>query len=212
MNAKPLHVIIPFKGGIFCKSRLSRVLSHRARLELALAMLQHVIRSASHCTPPGRIFLVTSCDQATRLGTSCGANVLRDEGMAGTTAAYRQGLAAIVPGGRVLMLNADLPLVSSRALQRLVEGTQSVTIATDRKRTGTNALMLAANCNVPPCFGPGSLSHHIAAANAADLQWKVFDDPATAFDLDDEADYAALSGVSLPPTAAAPAFCQELRP
>jgi len=113
---------------------------------------------------------------------------LNDALRAGRDAALAAGATA------VLMLPADLPLLASASLDRLLDaadatiaagnGQPVVVIAPADARTGTNALLLAPPLTIEPHFGPESFEAHLRAASAAEASVQIVDDPLLGFDLD----------------------------
>ena len=114
----------------------------------------------------------------------------------GLNAALRAGRDAAVAAGAtaVLMLPADLPLLNTASLDRLLaaadatiaagNGRPVVVIAPADARTGTNALLLAPPRVIQPHFGPESFAAHLRAAAGADASVQIVDDPLLGFDLD----------------------------
>ncbi len=102
----------------------------------------------------------------------------------------------------VLMLPADLPLLSIEPLGRLLEaadaaltagsGRPIVVVAPADARGGTNALLLSPPDVIEPCFGTLSLEAHLRAAALADASLQVVDDVRLGFDLDTPEDLERL--------------------
>jgi 2-phospho-L-lactate guanylyltransferase len=65
-------------------------------------------------------------------------------------------------------------------------------VATDRHRTGTNALVLRPPTVIAPLFGPNSGPRHLAAAAAAGASVQLIDRERVALDIDTPADLAEL--------------------
>lgn len=104
--------------------------------------------------------------------------------------------AALLEGAdAVLVLHADLPLLTPQAIEDLVaalRGGAGAVIAPDRHRSGTNALLLRPPAALPFLFGRRSFARHVQAAWEHDLPYVVAADPAFATDLDTPEDLAWL--------------------
>jgi len=102
----------------------------------------------------------------------------------------------------VLFLPADLPYLTTSALDSLLEaadaalaagsGRPLVVLAPAEARVGTNALLLSPPTTIEPQFGASSLEAHVRAAAAADASLQLVDDPALGFDLDTPEDLERL--------------------
>jgi 2-phospho-L-lactate guanylyltransferase len=102
----------------------------------------------------------------------------------------------------MLVLPADIPLITHIDVARLVELADSrrmapdreprMVIVTDTLRSGTNALLLAPPMLLTPRFGPGSLMAHLRAALEANVRALVHDCPNIARDIDEPRDVAWL--------------------
>jgi 2-phospho-L-lactate guanylyltransferase len=98
----------------------------------------------------------------------------------------------------VLVLPADLPAVSSSAIDELLDavggaasgGRGLVALVGDRHGAGTNALLLAPPGVIAPAFGPGSRESHARAATEAGVRYVELESP-LAFDVDTSADLLA---------------------
>jgi 2-phospho-L-lactate guanylyltransferase len=102
----------------------------------------------------------------------------------------------------VLMLPVDLPLLTTEALDLLLEATDAaiaagsgrpvVVIAPSDARGGTNALLLSPPAVIGPSFGVASLEAHLRAAETADASVQIVRDPRLGFDLDTPEDLERL--------------------
>jgi len=141
-------IAIPFRAG--GKTRLPAAI----RVELSLAMLCDV---ASAALPLGRVRIVTNDRAAARLAVELGAEAVDDPG-GGQGAAVAAALAGL--DGSFLVVNADLPCVSERALLQLAARCPSLAAAADGT---TNALSLVEPRQFVPLYGPGSAARFAKA-------------------------------------------------
>jgi 2-phospho-L-lactate guanylyltransferase len=153
-------LVVPFRGAKG-KSRLGP-LPETARATLAYAMLEDVVRV---CASVGPTFLV-SPDGANTFG----ATAVRDPGN-GQGAAVRAGLeAAALAGGAgpFLVVNADLPCVTSRDLFTLAGAVPEHGLVVAAAADGTtNALGLASPELFIPVYGPGSAARFAAVSSSS---------------------------------------------
>ncbi len=87
----------------------------------------------------------------------------------------------------VLILPADLPLLNSQDLQTLIrrsEPSPVVVIAPDRRRDGTNALLVCPAGLIEYAYGPGSFKRHCERATQAGVRLEICDLPSISLDLD----------------------------
>jgi 2-phospho-L-lactate guanylyltransferase len=140
-----ITVVIPYRGD--AKRRLPAEL----RAGVAVAMLGDVVAAAR---PLGRVLVVT--DDADVVPP--GAEHVADPG-GGQDAAVAAGLALVT--GHALVVNADLPLVSTRALRDLAAAGLALVESGDGR---TNALSLPDPSAFAPLFGPGSAARFRAHA------------------------------------------------
>jgi 2-phospho-L-lactate guanylyltransferase (CobY/MobA/RfbA family) len=145
--------LIPFRSG--GKTRLPVGI----RGELSLAMLRDVLEAAADSVE--RVRLVTGDDAATLLAAECGVEVVRDPG-GGQGVAVSEALTGIL--GPCLVVNADLPCVSRKALSQLGSASPSLVAAADGT---TNALSLPAPEDFVPLYGAGSAERFASAGFTA---------------------------------------------
>jgi 2-phospho-L-lactate guanylyltransferase len=100
----------------------------------------------------------------------------------------------------LLVLPADLPLLSAEALKELLALAESppvVVIAPDRKKEGTNGLLCSPPDLLDYDFGPDSFQRHIEQARQAGARVEICELPAFGLDLDEPEDLAMLQQESV---------------
>lgn len=172
--------IVPIKGGAKSKSRLSARFSCAQRVAINEAMAAHVLgclRAASAVseilvlgpTPPREEGVAWRKDTGRGLNAELGAT------------------AALLSGKSILVVHADLPLLTSTEVEAMVHAAAlcGAAIAPDKHGQGTNALALT-RYTQDFAFGPQSFSQHRAglAASAA-----VIESAGLAWDLDTVDDF-----------------------
>jgi 2-phospho-L-lactate guanylyltransferase len=184
--------IIPAKPFGESKKRLSSVLSHQERILLSQNLLRHTILAAM---PVGPVVVVSRSKNVRDFAAGIGANTLI-ENHHDLNDAVRQGIdwAQAHGASSVLILPLDLPLLTTTALENLVDpGYQpspAIVIAPCRHRQGTNALVLTPPCLIPPQFGPHSFAKHRQLAQKAGITPTICHSPQLAFDLDTPEDWS----------------------
>ncbi len=142
-----LAVVIPVRGRHGGKSRLAPVLDPLDRDELVRSMARHVLSVVEETIVDGPIFLVTRDPDLDWLATDLASRVEvvhQPETRQGLNPAIDLGREAALErrAERLLVLSADLPLLRSADVERMVESVAPVAIGSDRFDEGTNALLL----------------------------------------------------------------------
>jgi 2-phospho-L-lactate guanylyltransferase len=197
-----VSAVVPVKDLRGTKSRLAPILDPGARAGLTLYMMGRVIAAIKEAgvedvcvVSPDRIVLGEAQGRGAKplLQESRGLNPALEEGR-------RRALE--LGASTLLVFPADLPLLEAedvRAVLEAVEG-QSVVIAPDGARSGTNALLVHPPDALPFAFGPDSFEAHLEAARGRCLDVRVCERSHLAFDLDTVGDLARLkkSGAARP--------------
>ena len=193
-----LAVVIPVRGLFHGKSRLAPVLGPDERARIVAAMANRVVWVVLRFAPAGRVIVVTRdrdtswlptdprVDIATQPDTSWGLNAALDVGRAAALTSSPE---------RLLMLPADLPLLTADDLSAFMASTSELALATDRAGTGTNALLLTGHTAIetfPFHFGEGSRRLHEEGALALGLSTSTVSLPGLQDDLDTPDDWATL--------------------
>jgi 2-phospho-L-lactate/phosphoenolpyruvate guanylyltransferase len=180
------HVIVPIKQGGDGKSRLGAMLGNDARSDLAERMAAHVLGVLQTCFDASCITILSP-----QWPSNWEGEWKRDEGrgLNKELTAWRasQGKAAI------LIIHADLPLVSTGDVSALISATDlGIALATDRAGQGTNALVIADGRAFTLCFGANSRALHCAQYP----EMPVLEREGLMADLDtpDDADFVAARG------------------
>jgi 2-phospho-L-lactate guanylyltransferase len=173
-----ITIVIPYRGD--AKRRLPPEL----RAALAVAMLGDVVAAAQ---PLGRVLVVTDDAEV----VPPGAEHVADPG-GGQGAAVAAGLE--YAAGRVLVVNADLPLATPQALRTLAAAGLALVESADGR---TNALSLPDPSAFAPLYGPDSAARFCAYAPFATVAI-----PELVEDVDTVADLERLSRNAGPRTRA----------
>lgn len=194
--------LIVVKSNRTGKSRLASALSVDDRAYLITRMLEHVLEAAHECAALDQVAVMSPG----RCAYAPGAVSLSDAGGdLNESLIHAIGTLAARRAERVIVLPADLPLLRSTEIARLIEASRpsGLAIAPDHHERGTNALCLALPSRFEPQFGPDSFSRHLAQAAALGLKPAIVRSCGLAFDVDDPSDVALWN--DLGPSLARPA-------
>jgi 2-phospho-L-lactate/phosphoenolpyruvate guanylyltransferase len=151
------HALVPIKQGGNGKSRLAEMLSQEERDGLSLRMARHVLFELGRCSSISDI-TVLSTDRPDWWSGSWAAD--GGQGLNAEIEGWRQ----TCDGGAVLIIHADLPLLSAEDVRCLLEAAEAegIALATDRAGEGSNALAIADGRPFKFRFGPNSRRLHAA--------------------------------------------------
>lgn len=181
-----LQIVIPVRPLGEGKSRLAPVLARSARARLVERMYRHVLGLAEHC---GEVSVVSRDPRLRAVSERPVEETGHD-----LNAALEQAAATLRGGSPVLVLSADLPLLTDGDLGAMTAllDRADIVAAPDRAGTGTNALLFARPGLMPYRFGPGSLAAHRTGAFAQGLRFETCARQGLATDIDQPADLALL--------------------
>ena len=205
-----LHVIVPVRGVSVGKSRLGEALDAEERLTLVVGLLVRTLSVVSAWSAATAVHVVSGdVTVRTIARRHPGVAVIRESGHGGLNSALLDGRRAAVRDGAtaVLLLPADLPLLTMDALDALLQASDAaiaagsgrpvVVLAPADARVGTNAMLVAPPETIEPRFGEQSLEAHMRGAVAADASLQLVHHPALGFDLDTPEDVERLSADEL---------------
>ena len=189
MKAK-VKAIIPFKKE-GAKSRLGRVLSEKEREELAVRMLKDVLvaLSESEIKEAGIISTCSEEEMIEDLNLNPELKLtVREDGRG-----LNEVLNEVIKEEKepVLIIMADLPLVTSNSINKLIEHEEDVVIAPGRKG-GTNALFLRIPYEFSVSYYGISCLDHIETAKRMNLSHAVYDSFFISVDIDEVEDLIEL--------------------
>jgi 2-phospho-L-lactate/phosphoenolpyruvate guanylyltransferase len=184
-----LWAIVPVKPLRRGKSRLAGALSEKERTKLNESLLQHTIKTLKGLKEVEQVLVVSRDPQALTIARQHGARTVQEDGQPLlNTALTRATVVAQVYATRgVLILPADLPLISEEDVLTLIERAVEppvVVIAPDRHGKGTNALLLSPSGLIEYDFGENSFEKHCKLAEAAGARLEIVDLPTLGLDLD----------------------------
>lgn len=199
--------IIPLRGSLISKTRLTTIFNTPQRQRLVWAMLNHVVSMIRESGVVDEIAVVTrdadavsghleSSDRCTILMQPTDSEGLNGALEFGRAWAEYRGFDAI------LVMPGDLPMVADSDVQTILGSEEAVVIAPDRRGDGTNAMLLhlasirkaEKNAGQRFCFtmGERSSSRHAQAATRLGLSCACLALPGLELDVDTPDDWERL--------------------
>jgi 2-phospho-L-lactate guanylyltransferase len=188
--------IIPVKPLSRAKSRLADALSPDERKQLSEMWFRRVLLAVTGAPQVAGTLVISRDTHALAIARDMGAHTVQESGAPELNTALMRATQVVGGwrGGAVLILPADLPLVTSEDVSAMIELGQdplTVVIATDSHEDGTNALMIRPPGIIPYAYGSGSYQRHMALAKEAGATVKVYHSERLALDIDVPADLEA---------------------
>jgi 2-phospho-L-lactate guanylyltransferase len=184
-----LWAIVPVKPLQRGKSRLSGVLSEKERLDLNSRLLAHTLDTLATVPEIEQVLVVSRDTAALALARQHGARTVQEDGAPGLNLALARAtvVAKHYTTRGVLVIPADLPLITSEDIRAMIEKVQHppvVVVAPDRHNQGTNALLICPPGLIEYDFGPGSFNRHCERARRAGVRLEIVELPSLALDVD----------------------------
>jgi 2-phospho-L-lactate guanylyltransferase len=185
-----LWAIVPVKPLRRGKSRLAGVLTDEERTFINYTMLENTLKALKATREVEHVLVVSRDPGALALARDFEAKTLQEDGTSDNlNMALKRAtvVAQLYAANRVLVLPADLPLLdptSIRALISLAENPPVLVIAPDRRREGTNALLVNPAGLIDYQFGLGSFVRHIKQAQTYKVRVEVLELQELGLDLD----------------------------
>ncbi len=177
-----MRAVIPFKKSN-AKSRLGALLSEKEREELALAMLNDVAEALIKSGCFGVIDVLS-----TSIIEVNGANiVLTERGLNEALNEYLQKMSSHSINEPVLIIMADIPLVSVKNIRDIASSKADIVIAPGRLG-GTNALFIQDTKSFHVDYYGASFLKHLEIARKNNLKLEVFDSFNLSTDIDEVED------------------------
>lgn len=188
-----LWAIVPVKPLRRGKSRLAGALSEDERTHLNQVLLEHTLKTLGEIKEVEHVLVVSRDPHALTIARNHGARTVREDGQPHlNTALKRATVVAQMHATRgVLVLPADLPLLTREDIQSLLERAVDppvVVIAPDRHQKGTNALLISPSGLIEYDFGENSFKRHCERARKAGARLEIVNLPSLGLDLDLPAD------------------------
>lgn len=187
----PVHAIVPLKIIKKSKTRLW-ALGPQDRAKLTVAMLRNVLLALGNARKISDVTVVSADKSASRIAHRYGAKFLWEGKRHGLNRALRLAIRKLEERttGAAMIVHADLPLLTSRDIDKFLTRSQGfqIAIVPCKNGTGTNTLLLKPPHAIPPVFGKGSYKTHLSLAKKTGFRWKVLRIRGIQFDIDDPRD------------------------
>ena len=193
--APEVVALIPVKALAEAKGRLASVLAPLDRQALTLLCLHQVLQAVQGSQSVTQALVIGSDDAVHRVAHEQGVDWLADPGW-DLNESLREGFAHVFRGGAdgCLFLPADLPLVTSQEVDRVVGASLDLSqlVLAPAHDGGTNAILLPRGMSFQPHMGVGSLALHLEEAQRTGSTTAVEHSPGLAFDVDTPQDLQRL--------------------
>ena len=184
-----LWAIVPVKPLAKGKTRLAGSLNPEERFALNREMLDHLLAVLGTVSEIERTLVVSRDSAVLALARDRGARTLSERQPSELNRALERatGAAQAYGASAVLILPADLPLITKKDVEKLVALAASppvVVISPDRHEEGTNALLVAPVGLIEYGFGANSFQRHLKRAAASGARLELCQLPRLALDVD----------------------------
>ena len=189
-----VFAIVPVKGLSASKRQLSAVLSPEERCSLTAAMLEDVLK-ALESSMITEIIIVGAVSLAQQVADKYGASYL-SKGRVGLDRAVKKAVEWCLEKkvDAVLVLPANIPLASSKDIDRIVElgSEERSVVLSPSLNGGMNALFLNPPNMIQACFGPSCFFQNVEAAIEKDVIIRFYSSRDITMDVDSEEDLQRL--------------------
>lgn len=185
-----IHAIVPVNVPIGSKKRLSNRLDVIQRASLTITMLINVLSALKRSSSVNSITVVCADKKLQALVEGCGAVFLWEGRRRGLNPALDFAMKEVPSDSSVLIIHADLPLLTSYDIDNLARraGNCSLALVPSRDGMGTNAILMRSPNMIRLAFGKGSFNRHEVFARKSKLAFRVIRIHGAAFDIDGEQD------------------------
>jgi 2-phospho-L-lactate/phosphoenolpyruvate guanylyltransferase len=191
-----IWTIIPVKPLNRAKSRLADALSPEQRKQLSETLFRRVLVAVTETPQVAGTLVISRDPRALAIARDLGVHTVQESGAPELNNALMRATQVVAGwrGGGVLILPADLPLITPEDVSAIIALGQenlTVVIATDNHEDGTNAMLIRPPGLFQYAYGPGSYQRHIALAQSAGATVKFYHSDRIALDIDTPTDLEA---------------------
>jgi 2-phospho-L-lactate guanylyltransferase len=184
-----LWVIVPVKSISNGKSRLAGVLSSGDRENLNIAMLTNILQTLKDMEGIAGAMIISHDKSIQEMAETFGFDFLLEQKPYSLNRAIKKACRKCVEMGAsaVLILPADLPLINKKSLRSILDKNADppvVVITPDRRKEGTNSLLINPVDGFNFQFGENSFLLHQNNASMMDYRVEIVEDPGMELDLD----------------------------
>jgi 2-phospho-L-lactate guanylyltransferase len=181
--------IVPVKPLGRGKSRLAGVLTQEERLDLNSQLLTHTVDILREIPEIEHVLVVSRDQSALSLARAHGARTVQENGAPELNIALTRAtmVAKSYATRGVLIIPSDLPMITKEDVYAMLDRVQEppvVVVAPDRKKEGTNALLVCPVGLIEYDYGPKSFERHCESARQAGARLEICELPSLALDMD----------------------------
>jgi len=181
--------IVPVKPLGRGKSRLAGVLTQEERLDLNSQLLTHTVDILRDIPEIEHVLVVSRDQSALSLARAHGARTVQEKGAPELNIALTRAtmVAKSYTTRGVLIIPSDLPMITKEDVYAMLERVQDppvVVVAPDRRKQGTNALLVCPAGLIEYDYGPNSFERHCQGALQAGARLEICELPSLALDMD----------------------------
>lgn len=182
-------VLVPVKPLKRAKSRLVSVLSAEQRVHLAEETLRRTLQVVDQMPQIAGSLVISRDGRVLSMARDLGAHTVQESGAPELNDALMRATQVLSRwrAGAVLVLPADIPLINVDDLTeiiRLGQSVNTVVLATDAQRDGTNVLFVRPPGLFSYAYGENSFDRHQQLARLAGAQVRVYESERLSLDLD----------------------------
>jgi len=185
-----IHAIVPLKIPSKSKTRLSHRLTRDQRSDLTIAMLVKVLSALREARTVSSVTVVCADRRVRSITQKCGATFLWEGHRHGLNRALNFALKNLPNDSPVLIIHADLPFLTAREIDQIVNraARHPVALVPSKDKTGTNAILMQVPGLIKLAFGKDSFRKHLNLTKKKRLSCAVLRIEGVAFDVDEEDD------------------------
>lgn len=193
-----IWAVVPIKDFSSAKKRLAGAIDDTARTELVRAMSQDVIDALKGLRGLAGILVVTNSQVVRAFAQQASVSCLDDppgSDLSGALQAAADHLVSKLSADCIMIVPADIPLVSSPLLEIALSQHESLTLAPDDEGEGTNLLIATPPDLIQFCYDGHGFQLHLERGKALGLQPHVLTHPRIELDIDTPQDLARLKAL-----------------
>ena len=185
-----IHAIVPLKIPSKSKTRLSHRLTRDQRSSLTIAMLVKVLTALRGARTVSSVTVVCADRRVRSITEKCGATFLWEGHRHGLNRALNFALKNLPNDSAVLIIHADLPFLTAKEVDQIVNGAadHSIALVPSKDKTGTNAILMQLPGLIKLAFGKDSFRKHLNLTKKKRVSCSVLRIEGVAFDVDEEDD------------------------
>lgn len=181
--------IVPVKPLGRGKSRLAGVLTQEERLDLNSQLLIHTVDILRDIPEIEHVLVVSRDQSALSLARAHGARTVQENGAPELNIALTRAtmVAKSYATRGILIIPSDLPMITKEDVYAMFDRVQDppvVIVAPDRRKEGTNALLVCPVGLIEYDYGPNSFERHCQNALQAGARLEICELPSLALDMD----------------------------